>query len=128
MQSPPFPRYLVPPRSKYFPQHPVLKHPQLPFLQQRQRPSFTPIQNNRQNYPTYCTLCNKFNKSYLLITNYVYQYVYKYGYSREVSSVSCCTEDVSLVLTLSQIECGKLFHTDWLLTCGFKIGDQKNHI
>ena len=27
MQSPPFPRYLVPPRSKYFPQHPVLKHP-----------------------------------------------------------------------------------------------------
>ena len=32
MQSPPFPCYLVPPRSKYFPQHPVLKHPQLPFL------------------------------------------------------------------------------------------------
>ena len=25
-------RYLVPPRSKCFPQHPVLKHPQLPFL------------------------------------------------------------------------------------------------
>ena len=31
MQSPPFPRYLVPPRSKYSPQHHVLKHPQLPF-------------------------------------------------------------------------------------------------
>ena len=45
-----FPRYLVPPRSKYSPQHPVLKHPQLPFLPQCQRPSFTPIQNNRQNY------------------------------------------------------------------------------
>ena len=29
MQSHPFPRYLVPPRSKYSPQHPVLKHPQL---------------------------------------------------------------------------------------------------
>ena len=28
MQSPPFPRYLVPPRSKYSPQHHVLKHPQ----------------------------------------------------------------------------------------------------
>ena len=28
----------------------VLKHPQLPFLQQCQRPCFTPIQNNRQNY------------------------------------------------------------------------------
>jgi len=41
MQSPPFPRYLVPPRSKY--QHHVLKHPQLPFLPQCQRQSFTPI-------------------------------------------------------------------------------------
>ena len=50
MQSPPFPRYLVPPRSKYSPQHHVLKHTQLPFLQQFQRPSFTPTQNNRQNY------------------------------------------------------------------------------
>jgi len=43
MQSPPFPRYLVPPRSKYSPQHHVLKHPQLPLLLQCQRPSFTPI-------------------------------------------------------------------------------------
>ena len=43
MQSPPFPRYLVPPRSKYSPQHHVLKHPLLPFLPQRKRPSFTPI-------------------------------------------------------------------------------------
>ena len=34
MQSPPFPRYLVPPRSKYSPQHHILKHPQLPFLPQ----------------------------------------------------------------------------------------------
>ena len=50
MQSPPFPGYLVPPRSKYSPQHHVFKHPQLPFLPQCQRPSFTPIQNNRQNY------------------------------------------------------------------------------
>ena len=50
MQSPPFPRYLVPPRSKYSPQHHVLKHQQLPFLPQCQRPSFTPIQNKRRNY------------------------------------------------------------------------------
>jgi hypothetical protein len=50
MQSPLFPRYLVPPRSKYSPQHPILKHPQFPFLPQCQRPSFTPIQNNRKNY------------------------------------------------------------------------------
>ena len=40
MQSPPVPRYLVPPRSKYSPQHLVLKHPQLPFLPQCQRPSY----------------------------------------------------------------------------------------
>ena len=50
MLSPPFPRYLVTPRSKYSPQHHVLKRPQLLFLPQYQRPSFTPIQNNRQNY------------------------------------------------------------------------------
>ena len=50
MQSPPFLLYLFPPRSKYSPQHHVLKHPQLPFLPQCQRPSFTPIQKNRQNY------------------------------------------------------------------------------
>ena len=41
---PPFPRYLLTPRSKYSPQHHVLKHPLLPFLPQCQRPSFTPIQ------------------------------------------------------------------------------------
>jgi len=48
MQSPPVPRYLVPPRSKYSPQHLVLKHPQLHFLTQCQRPSITPIQNNNK--------------------------------------------------------------------------------
>ncbi len=35
---------------KYSPQHPILKHPQPMFLPQCQRPSFTSIQNNRQNY------------------------------------------------------------------------------
>jgi len=50
MQSPPFPRYLFAPRSKYSPQHHIIKHPQLPFLPQCQRPSFTPIETNRQNY------------------------------------------------------------------------------
>jgi len=43
-------RYLVPLRPKYSPQHPVLRHPQPTFLPQSQRPSFTPIPNNRQNY------------------------------------------------------------------------------
>jgi len=52
------PRYAIsstpllprPPRSKYSPQHHVLKHPQLPFLPLCQWLSFTPVQNNRQNY------------------------------------------------------------------------------
>ena len=65
MQSPPFPRYLVPPRSKYSPQHHVLKHPQLPFLPQYQRPNFTPIQNNRQNYGSIYILIFKFLDSNL---------------------------------------------------------------
>jgi hypothetical protein len=43
-------RHLVPLRPKYSPQHPILKHTQPTFLPQCQRPSFTPIQNNRQNY------------------------------------------------------------------------------
>ena len=34
------PHYLIPTRSKYSPQHHILKHPQLPFLTQCQRPSF----------------------------------------------------------------------------------------
>jgi len=50
MQTLPFPRYLVPPRSKYSPHQRILKHPQLPFLPEIQRPSFTPIQNYAQNY------------------------------------------------------------------------------
>jgi hypothetical protein len=37
-------------RSKYSPQRPILKHPQPRFLPQCERLSFTPIQNNRQNY------------------------------------------------------------------------------
>ena len=42
MQSSPFPRYLVPRRCKYSPQHHVLKHPQRPFLPRCQRPSLHP--------------------------------------------------------------------------------------
>jgi len=42
--------YLVPLRSKYLFQHPILTQPQPMFLPQCERPSFAPIQNNRQNY------------------------------------------------------------------------------
>ena len=42
--------YRIPLRPKYSPQHPILKHLQPTFLPQCQRPSFTHIQNNRQNY------------------------------------------------------------------------------
>jgi hypothetical protein len=50
MQFSPFTRHLIPLRSKYPPQHPVLKHPQSLFLPQCQKQNFTPIQNHRQNY------------------------------------------------------------------------------
>ena len=41
---------LTPVRPKYSPQHPILKHPQPTHFPQCERPSFKPIQNNRQNY------------------------------------------------------------------------------
>jgi hypothetical protein len=43
------PCYLIPLRSKYS-QYPIFKHPQPTFLPLCERPSFTPIQNNKQNY------------------------------------------------------------------------------
>jgi hypothetical protein len=50
VQLSPFSRYFVPRRSKYSPQHPVLKHPQSMLFLSCKRPSFTPIQNNWQYY------------------------------------------------------------------------------
>jgi len=47
------PSYLVTPRPKYSHQHSILKHPQPTFVPQCQRPSFIPIQNNRQNIVLY---------------------------------------------------------------------------
>jgi hypothetical protein len=43
MQSSPLPCYLDPIRPKYLPQHPFLEHPQLVFVTQCERLSFTPI-------------------------------------------------------------------------------------
>ena len=52
----------APLRTKYSPQYPIFKHPQPTFLPQCERPSFTPIHNNRQNYSTvyrlYCICLN----------------------------------------------------------------------
>jgi hypothetical protein len=42
--------YLVSLRAKYLPQHPILEHAQATSLPLYERPSFTPIQNKRQNY------------------------------------------------------------------------------
>ena len=44
----PLPFYIDTFGPKYSPQHPILKHPQSPFLPQCERPCFTPTQNNRQ--------------------------------------------------------------------------------
>jgi len=50
MKFSPLPCYLVPLRPKYSPQHPILRHPQPMFLPQCELPSFTPVENNMQNY------------------------------------------------------------------------------
>jgi hypothetical protein len=49
VMSSPLPCYHTPLRLKYPPPQPILKRPQPTFLPQCERPSFTPIQNNRQN-------------------------------------------------------------------------------
>jgi hypothetical protein len=49
MQSSPLSRPFTPLRSKYSPQHPVLKHPQSLFFPHCEKPNFTPIQSNKDN-------------------------------------------------------------------------------
>jgi hypothetical protein len=49
MQSPPASCHFLPPTSKYSPQPPVLKHPQSMILPSSDRPSFIPVQNDKQN-------------------------------------------------------------------------------
>ena len=66
LHSPVTPSLLGP---KYSPQHPVLEHPQPMFLPQCQRPSFAPIQNNKQNYSSvYLNLSRTISSSFFLIT------------------------------------------------------------
>jgi hypothetical protein len=50
MQFPPAFCHFISVRSTYSPQQPPLKRSQSTFLPLYQRPSFTPIQNQRQNY------------------------------------------------------------------------------
>jgi len=47
LQSPPVSCHLTPRKPKYLTQHTTLKHPQLRFCPQCERPSFTSIQKNR---------------------------------------------------------------------------------
>jgi hypothetical protein len=54
MQSSPFPRYLVPITPTYLTRLPIVEHSQTMFFSQCEVPSFTPIQNNRQNYMCIC--------------------------------------------------------------------------
>jgi hypothetical protein len=50
VQLSPFSHHLIPLRTKYSHQHPVLKHPLSMLFRKCQSPSFLPIQNNWQNY------------------------------------------------------------------------------
>jgi hypothetical protein len=58
MQSSPLPCYLFSLAPKYLRQYPILENARPMLLSQCQRPSFTPIRNNRQNYSyVYFNLC-----------------------------------------------------------------------
>jgi len=50
MQIPPVSSFFHPLRPKYLPQNSTLKHPQLMFSPQCEKPNFKPIQNNMQNH------------------------------------------------------------------------------
>jgi hypothetical protein len=58
----PFPCYLVPLSPKYSPRHPVLKHSRC------QRPCFTPVQNNRQNYISYTLRTQFYTQLYQIVS------------------------------------------------------------
>jgi hypothetical protein len=51
----------LPFRSKYLPQHSVLKNPLSAFFPQSERPSFAPIQHNWQNYSFVILIFSFFN-------------------------------------------------------------------
>jgi hypothetical protein len=54
------PRFFLPFRSKYPPQHSVLRNCRSVFLPQSERPSFAPIQHNWQNYSFIYTIVTLF--------------------------------------------------------------------
>ena len=78
----PIPCYLVPLRPKYLPQHPTLRYPQTTFLHQRERPCFTPTQNNRQNYSS--VHLNLYIFGYQTGRQKILHRCYKYYYSNTI--------------------------------------------
>ena len=83
-------RYLTPLRSKYSPQHPILKYLQPTFLPQCERPSFTQVQNNRQNYgyvyPLSLTMSNK--TKCVTVTLYKMNILFLFWYEKECRTVN----------------------------------------
>ena len=63
--------YLISVWPTYSPQHPVLKHPGPAFLPQCERQSFTPIQNNRQNYSSVVEALTEFGSSLTIVMDAV---------------------------------------------------------
>jgi len=68
MQLPTIPYYHVPHKPKYFPQYPILRHPQPTFLPQNERPSFMRKKKATRKIIILCVLIFKF--LYQLETNH----------------------------------------------------------
>jgi hypothetical protein len=60
--------YLVPFRSKYPPQRPILKHPQPTFPPQCRRPSSTLIQNTNRLWKCKTEICPALHSEEIAIT------------------------------------------------------------
>ena len=89
MQSPPFLRYLVPPRSKYSPQHHVLKQPQL------QNVYYTSLTLLRQKW-SYITSIHFVTYSVFRAERPIVVYCESWGNNR----IHCADKCSSLVLSM----------------------------
>ena len=100
MQFSPLPYYPVPCRPKYSPPYPIAKHPKPTLLPQCERSSFTPIQNNMQNYSSECQT-NTLNQGFFSNSGRFYEY-FKPAKAGDVISNKPCA--LTLILTCRSMQ------------------------